>query len=181
MSAKKPKKKEEMTRQVLSVQVIHYVCTNCGEEIEEVKICDSCKAPMRVLEVKEFFGDEARTKLDELIKKPASLIKTSTGEENIEQVNVLNGIADDDELDKIDGIDGPTSTKEKDEEGWDELEVMASGSIFGADESDEEIEAEPQTKKSPKNNDELTALLDKEDDEIDMKDLDSDFQQLGEL
>ncbi len=53
---------------LLSVHVVHYTCTNCGEEHEEVKLCTECKAPMKVIQVVELFGDDAAKYLDQLKK-----------------------------------------------------------------------------------------------------------------
>jgi len=181
MATKKIKKTEENTKQVFSIQVIHYICTNCGEEIEEVKLCGSCKAPMRVLEVKEYYGEEAHKKFDEIVGKPKSVIKTSSGEEDIDQVDVLNGLAGEDELDKLDGIDGPSKGASSEEE-WKELGQLASDNIFGGEESDEEGEVEIVDNAVPKNNTELAAMLDEEekDTSIGDTDLEDDFKTLSQ-
>ncbi len=57
------------TKQVLTLQIVKYCCTKCGDEIEKVQICHSCGFPMRVVEVVEKYGDEAEEYLQELIKK----------------------------------------------------------------------------------------------------------------
>lgn len=51
---------------LVSVHVVHYSCSNCGEEIDEVKMCKDCNAPMRVIQVAELYGDEANEYLDNL-------------------------------------------------------------------------------------------------------------------
>jgi hypothetical protein len=51
---------------LVSVHVVHYSCSNCGEEIEEVKMCGECSAPMRVIQVAELYGEEASEYLDSL-------------------------------------------------------------------------------------------------------------------
>ncbi len=51
---------------LVSVHVVHYSCSNCGEEIDEVKMCNDCNAPMRVIQVAELYGDEANEYLDNL-------------------------------------------------------------------------------------------------------------------
>ncbi len=57
------------TKQVLTLQIVKYCCTKCGDEIEKVQICHSCGFPMRVVEVIEKYGDEAEEYLHELIKR----------------------------------------------------------------------------------------------------------------
>ena len=54
------------TKKVAKVQLVLYACTHCDNEIEEVKICPLCKNPMRVIEVKEIFGEEAEKLLEEV-------------------------------------------------------------------------------------------------------------------
>lgn len=51
---------------LVSVHVVHYSCTNCGEEKEEMKTCSECSAPMRVIQVAELYGDEANEYLESL-------------------------------------------------------------------------------------------------------------------
>ena len=64
---------------VVKVQLIIYACPNCGNEIEEVKLCPMCSHPMRVVEVKELYGDEAEKLLEE-IKENKSVTSTITDE-----------------------------------------------------------------------------------------------------
>ena len=51
---------------LVSIHVVHYSCSNCGEEKEEVKMCNDCNAPMRVIQVAELYGEEANEYLDNL-------------------------------------------------------------------------------------------------------------------
>lgn len=51
---------------LVSVHVVHYSCSNCGEEVDEVKMCNDCNAPMRVIQVAELYGEEANEYLDNL-------------------------------------------------------------------------------------------------------------------
>ncbi len=51
---------------LVSIHVVHYSCSNCGEEVDEVKMCKDCNAPMRVIQVAELYGDEANEYLDNL-------------------------------------------------------------------------------------------------------------------
>lgn len=58
----------KVVKSLLSVHVVHYTCANCGEEHEEVKLCTACKAPMKVIQVVELFGEDAAKYLDQLKK-----------------------------------------------------------------------------------------------------------------
>lgn len=51
---------------LVSVHIVHYSCSNCGEEKEEVKMCSECNAPTRVIQVAELYGEEANDYLDSL-------------------------------------------------------------------------------------------------------------------
>lgn len=58
-----------MNKPVFTIQVIRYYCTNCGEEKEEVKLCPTCKSSMRVVEVVEKYGEEAKEYLQDILGK----------------------------------------------------------------------------------------------------------------
>lgn len=51
---------------MVSVHVVHYACSNCDEENEEVRMCKECNAPSRVIKVSELYGQEATDYLDNL-------------------------------------------------------------------------------------------------------------------
>lgn len=57
----KPAKKnsDEMVPQRKSVHVVFFSCGDCGEEIDEIKLCPDCGKPMKVIDVVEKFGEEA--------------------------------------------------------------------------------------------------------------------------
>ena len=58
--------KNKKIKPVVKVQLIIYACPSCGNEIEEVKLCPMCSNPMRVVEVKELYGEEAEKILEEI-------------------------------------------------------------------------------------------------------------------
>lgn len=111
-------KKEKMTTPVKSVHVISYLCSNCDEEIEELKLCSGCKAPMRVVQVIEKFGEDAEEYLQKLNadSKPKSPKK-----KNVKSVELDDGLGDfdseDKELEMFSSMDGgifPDVEKEDD-------------------------------------------------------------------
>ena len=65
------KNDKKVVRPLTSVHVVHYACTNCGEEEEDVQLCSACKAPSRVIKVTELYGEEATEYLETLKKEPA--------------------------------------------------------------------------------------------------------------
>lgn len=67
---------------LVSIHVVHYSCSNCGEEIDEVKMCKDCNAPMRVIQVAELYGDEANEYLDNL----KEVDKSKTPEQKVSTV-----------------------------------------------------------------------------------------------
>ena len=73
MKSKKDSKK--IVKPLVSVHVVHYACSNCGDEIEEVKMCSGCNAPMRVIQVVELYGDEANEYLENIREKEKDVKK----------------------------------------------------------------------------------------------------------
>jgi hypothetical protein len=57
--------KDQLVPTQTSVHVIYYSCPDCGEEVEEIKLCPCCNKPMRVINVVEKYGKEA----EELLEK----------------------------------------------------------------------------------------------------------------
>ncbi len=102
---------------LVSVHVVHYSCSNCGEEIEEAKMCKECSAPMRVIQVVELYGDEANEFLENL--------KTSS-EKKEEKVNVC-------EVQFDESVMGADVEEEEDFVETDDLEL---GEIFPDEDDD---------------------------------------------
>ncbi len=106
-----PKKK---VKPVVKVQLIVYACPHCGNEIEEVKLCPMCSHPMRVVEVKEMYGDEAEKLLNEINEnKEVSTLPTDEGMEvdssSIESPDLyLDDIYADDEDDTVKPSSAPS-------------------------------------------------------------------------
>lgn len=167
------KKKDDMVRSVITVQVIHYCCSNCGEEIEEMKSCPSCKAPMRVLQVKELYGDEA-TKFLESLKS-----NQDDGDDSakLEDLGTIEGsMADESVLTKLDVVDAPGNPKSKSVVSEVD-ELSAFGEIF-SDDDEEETAPSPKAKKA---SEDFSFLDELDKDEGGMDDVASDFEALKEL
>ncbi len=91
---------------LISVHVVHYSCSNCGEEIEEVKMCKECSAPMRVIQVAELYGEEAEEYLETLKENskknlPKEKSPVIQFDEDIEIEEEEEGLSDDVELGEI--------------------------------------------------------------------------------
>ncbi len=72
MAASKTKKTgngNKVIKPVNSIHVVVFACSHCGEEIEELKLCNECNSPMKVVQVFEKFGQEADEYLAELKKE----------------------------------------------------------------------------------------------------------------
>jgi len=117
---KSKKDSKKIVKPLVSVHVVHYACSNCGDEIEEVKMCSACNAPMRVIQVVELYGDEANEYLENLREK----------EKDVKKEQKVNGVQFDESVSGSDvGDEGDVST------GVDES--LELGEIF-PDEGDEE-------------------------------------------
>jgi len=86
MAAPKTKKKaskkngDKMVTPAKSLHIVHYACGNCSGECEDLKLCSGCKAPMKVIQVTEKFGEDAENYLKELKKNSGKnkVIKTKS-------------------------------------------------------------------------------------------------------
>lgn len=167
---------------VKSIQVILYSCPNCGDEVEEVKLCNSCKAHMRVIQVKELFGTDAEQFLRELGNQGySSIVTTNSKIDDLNKaVDVENGIAEDHELDSLDiasKTESPDAVSEFDEIAIDDESL---GDIFpDADDSDSKVKFN----NSDGSTDWLDALDETDNDAADMANLNefSDFESAPEL
>jgi hypothetical protein len=90
--------KNKKVKPVLTIQIVKYCCTKCGEEAEELKICGECQSTMRVIEVVEKYGEEAEDYLKRIV------IQSKRRE------LVMEGVVEDEkgltakDLDKIEGL-----------------------------------------------------------------------------
>jgi len=141
------KNDKKVVKPLTSVHVVHYVCSNCGEEEEQAKLCSSCKAPSRIIKVTELYGDEAN---DYLEKIKAGVAQGSAGIQS-EQYD-----------DSIPGVGG-----EEADGGGDTMSDVQLGDIFPDDDSSEK------TYVDNLGDDFESALdiLDQEDDEEDIEEL----------
>jgi len=108
---KTKKNDRKVVKPLVSVHVVHYSCSNCGEEIEEVKMCSGCNAPMRVIQVVELYGDEAEEYLENLkekAKKDTAKAKVTNVEYDesvsgaeVEEEDLDSDVSDDVELGEI--------------------------------------------------------------------------------
>lgn len=145
---------------LVSLHVVNYSCPNCGEEVEEVKMCAGCKAPMRVIKTMELYGDEANQYLETLKegdKKKA--IKNDNGGVQFDD-SVIGADAD-----EIESVDEKIDSTEEDNglelgEIYPDSDDGASERKYNIGELDSDFE-------------EALGFLDQEDDDIpeDMKGL----------
>lgn len=115
--------KNKKTKQVLTLQIVKYCCTKCGEEIEKVQICNNCGFPMRVVEVVEKYGDEAEEYLNDLIrrtKKKREVVLKNVDEEVI---------STDDKVSEMDKIDQELDISEEDLELLDNSVFNENGEV----------------------------------------------------
>jgi len=82
-----------------------FSCADCGEEVDEVKVCPECGKPMKVIDVVEKFGEEAEAYLTKIVA-----VKKNRSEEeeyvsiDKEEPNIIL-MGGDDDLTDDDGID----------------------------------------------------------------------------
>lgn len=144
---------------LVSVHVVHYSCSNCGEETQEVKMCNECSAPMRVIQVAELYGDEANEYLENLKQEETKESKDKS----------VGGVQFDDSVSGVEQEELDSESVEPEEE--DDVELAE---IFPEEEDDNSR----RTYVGDLGDDFETALeeLDKEDD-----DLGDDVEDLPEL
>jgi len=103
MVAKKKNDDKKTVKPLLVVQIVHFCCTKCGDELEEVKMCKSCGATMRVIEVREKYGDDAQKFIDKLAHKNSQKVKASDND-SMDQLDELE--VESDELERLVGTTG---------------------------------------------------------------------------
>lgn len=137
-SSAQPNQKDQVVKPMITVQIINYHCSNCGEEVEEVKLCSSCKAPMRVIQVTEKYGAEAEKYLEDLKKLPNTVIVSDSQVENfVSNTGVENAIADEEEFSSIDAIEsGYSPIKQKSEDDIMSEFASLDDGIFSSDEDE---------------------------------------------
>ncbi len=151
MDSKKGNEKK-VVKPLNSVHVIHYSCSNCGEEEEYAKLCSPCKAPMRVIQVVELYGEEA----DEYLAKLNQKKELSESKENSSSVQYDDSVL---------GISEEEEDFEEDEKKSD-VEKVALGDIFPDEENKKNYVSDL--------GDDFEAaldVLDQEDDDEDIEDL----------
>lgn len=143
---KKINKNEKVQQRVLVIQIVNYCCTKCSAEEETVKMCKECGAPMKVVEVVEKYGAEARDYLKKHVKEEGTKI-------GIDSAGAIagDGVEDDWEADTLD-------TEIEDEE----LDALG-GALFN-DMADDTEEKRQSTERNS-NGALLSDVLDEEDDE----------------
>jgi hypothetical protein len=145
---------------LVSLHVVHYSCTNCGEETEEVKMCDACNAPMRVIQVVELYGDEANEYLEDLKEQASKNVK----KEKVSEVQFDSSVtgADVDSLGEEDVLDDA-----------DDIEL---GEIFPEDDEEEEGSKKKYVNDLGDDFEAALDILDQEDE-----DMPDDIEDLPEL
>lgn len=162
------KKKDELIPQRKSVHVVFFSCGDCGEEIDEIKLCPECGKPMKVIDVVEKFGEEA----DKYLEKTISSKKNSGEEEeedyipiDKEEPNIILMGGEEDVID--DGGINPNQTYE------DSLDV-----IFPDEENDdlpkEDIPVDAELSKA-------LEQLDSEEEDVSAEDFGFDGENIPEL
>lgn len=97
--AKKTDKK--VVKATTNIHVVMFSCPNCTHETEEIKFCDECGKPMRVINVIEKFGDEADEFLEKLRKDIEDGTVTIKGEhldELEDEAPVIIKLSDEDHI-----------------------------------------------------------------------------------
>lgn len=157
MAAPKTKKNgtgERMVKPVNSVHIVIYACSNCGEEVEELKLCNECTSPMKVVQVIEKYGEEADEYLEQLKKDGNWGAGVVTPKKKDEPTD--GGIS----ADEIDSLDIPiTGLNESDDD-----EPVGLGEIFP---DDDESDAKPAAQDL-----DFMEALDKLDEEEDVDNMD---------
>jgi hypothetical protein len=166
-------KKSPLAKQIVSIQVIHYCCANCSEEVEEVKFCPSCKAPMRVIHVTEKFGEEAEKYLETLKVGTRNVLTTDADLDSIETNGSGSAVISIDDAPEV--LETIGSIKPEQDE-WDAFaNIAGEEGVFGV-EDEEEAETKSKDKKKLDSVRDLVDELDKDDETGDMP-----SDELGEL
>ncbi len=145
---------------LVSLHVVNYSCPNCGEEVEEVKMCTGCKAPMRVIKTMELYGDEANKYLEDL-KEESKKKVASNIDSGVQFDNSVIGVGPED-LDSV----------EEKEDSVEEDAALELGEIY-PDADDEDSDRKYNIGELDSDFGDALDFLDQEDDEIsaDMKGL----------
>lgn len=159
----KNKVEEKTTKQINSIHIVVFSCPNCGDEIEELKLCKECKNPMKVIQVIEKFGSEADEYLAKL-KRDGVWDENAVRPKNDDPSDTGLSISED-ELDDID-------IKVAGEDIADDVDEMPLGDIFPDDD-----DTPAKTASNDKDLDWVEAL-DKLDEEEDTSDLKEELPEL---
>ena len=163
---KAKKKDEKVVTNLTSIHVVYFSCPDCGDEVGDVKLCNSCGKPMRVINVVEKFGEEAERFLAKVEKAVKEEIANDKDAPLDDEPNIIL-MGDDDALENDGGID-PTD----DDDG--ELSV-----IFGG--SDDEENTEPKTAKAQAEDlSDVLEILDTEEEDLNPSE-DFGFDDMPEL
>ncbi len=84
-----------------SIHIVVFGCPNCGEELEELKLCKECNSPMKVVQVIEKFGTDAEEYLAQLKREGIWTTDSVMPKKNAREDD--DGIGDDD-LDDLENI-----------------------------------------------------------------------------
>lgn len=156
----KSKEPERTTAPVKSIHVVRLVCTNCSEEEEKVYTCPHCKAPMKVVEINEKFGDEAEKYLSGLGGSSGVVVTNDVSDDDDKIVDVVDAIVDED--DELEG--------DKNEASEDDDSVLELTEIFPDDGAESKEEYVGDFKSDSL--DDIVDELDKVEEEKDLEDMD---------
>ncbi|MBI2357060.1 hypothetical protein HYV12_03370 [Candidatus Dojkabacteria bacterium] len=93
---------KKVVQPVKSIHIVVFGCSNCGEELEELKLCKECNSTMKVVQVIEKFGEDAESYLAHL-KREGVWSSDSVTPKKKDDDDEDSGIGDDD----LDGLDIP--------------------------------------------------------------------------
>ncbi|MBD3329586.1 hypothetical protein GF357_03775 [Candidatus Dojkabacteria bacterium] len=150
--SKGKKTEKKVVKPVLTLQIVHYCCTKCAEEIEEIRLCSSCGSTMRVVEVVEKYGNEA----EEYLKR----YKKENGHEDEIIIKDASGAEiDETENEDLDEMDVNSEFEMKN----DELGLLSKGVFNPSDDK------KPSSKRSGDTS--LSEILDESEGSDDLEDL----------
>lgn len=92
---------KKVVQPVKSIHIVVFGCPNCGEELEELKLCKECNSTMKVIQVIEKFGEDAENYLAHLKREGVWSSDSVTPKKDDDDDD--SGIGDDD----LDGLDIP--------------------------------------------------------------------------
>lgn len=117
---------KKVVQPMKSIHIVVFGCPNCGEELEELKLCKECNSPMKVVQVIEKFGQDAEEYLAHLKREGIWTSDSVMPKKNVDDVS---GIGADD----LDDLDIPIKGLAEDSSTFAEPDVAGLTDIFPDD------------------------------------------------